>query len=256
MENDIGEHASIRGSMAPLPQDGPSALVSTGKRGNVEDSDRRHTPPRRRRRKATSLEVKYEEPEPPSGNLLIDASSPRQPDPDPAVVRMPPPTVESVSALKDRDVSADHHSWDGRDDDASMSDNEDDHAEETYQALYEDETSSEAFNRLLLRLRSVTGSEGLDDALQTIPPHFTDTRDRLLAAQTDDAKLAVLRGHRAYLFVSSINRLRKLRCAPILTTQLTPRLLPQCLADCRVWIDPVKNRRLKYWRKAAALAGA
>lgn len=103
------------------------------------------------------------------------------------------------------------------------------------------ETILERRDRLMRQLRIAVGPEDIELALSTIPPRHSKIRDLLLSATTVDEKLEAFRTYRACSVKVSVRLLAKekyvLPCL-VAVPKLKNRLLPRCLSDCRLWVDP------------------
>lgn len=70
---------------------------------------------------------------------------------------------------------------------------------------YDHETIVEKRDNLMSQMRKALATDTLD--IETLPPYLSKTRGFYMEAPTDDAKLDVLRGYRAWLFSSGIHKL-------------------------------------------------
>jgi len=120
----------------------------------------------------------------------------------------------------------------------------------------QDESLQAKKDRFMLGLRVATGPEDLFTALETIHPRHYRMRRNFQQAITDDAKLEVLSLHRACSFEYLIHQMRQNQCVSSRGGILIHSLLPQCLTDCRLFVDRVEIDSFRCWGRLATKAGA
>ena len=194
----MGECASIRGSAAPIRHTTLLMLAPTVKRERVEDyseNAKRKKIPRLGQPSASGWKVKCEDSES-SSHDHIEFDFATGVIPSPAANR-----ADNHAHPRELGNSSSGNSVDRLTDTSGVGN--------MVQATCENETSHQKRDRFMHSLRVATGPEDLDYALDTIQPQHSRVRHGFRSAQTEDAKLKILRAHRIYVFGQCIGHMQK-----------------------------------------------